>query len=71
MNARISRWQIKLQGYDFNVVYRKGSANIADYLPRKCRIDDDSSSAEICLYLNYLSKVKVPKAMSLDQIMNE
>ena len=31
MNARISRWQIKVQGCDFNVVYNKVLTNIADY----------------------------------------
>ena len=71
LNARISRWQIKLQGYDFNVVCKKGSANIADYLSWKCQVDDDSSSAETCLYLNYLSNMKVPKVVLLDQVMNE
>ena len=32
---------------------------------------DDSVNAYIFLYLNYLSKMKVPKAMLLDQVMNE
>ena len=45
---------IKLQGYDFDVVYKKRSTNIADYLSQKCRVDDDSSSAEICIYIIYL-----------------
>ena len=71
LNARISVWQIKLQGCEFNVVYNKRWANIADYSSRKCRIDDDSSSTEMCFYLKYLSKIKVAKAMSLDQVMNK
>ena len=45
---------IKLQGYDFDVVYKKRSTNIADYLSQKCQVDDDSSSAEICIYIIYL-----------------
>ena len=45
---------IKLQGYDFDVVYKKRSTNFADYLSQKCQVDDDSSSAEICIYIIYL-----------------
>ena len=32
---------------------------------------DDSVNAYIFLYLNYLSKMKVPEAMLLDQVMNK
>ena len=71
LKAHISRWQIKLREYNFNVVYKKESTNIADYLSRRCQVTDESGSDEVCLYLNYLSKMKVPKAMLLHQVMNE
>jgi len=32
--ARIERWLLRLQQYDFEVVYQKGSTNPADYLSR-------------------------------------
>ena len=32
--ARIERWVLRLQGYDFKVVYRPGKTNIADVLSR-------------------------------------
>ena len=66
LKAHISKWQIKLREYNFNVVYKKGSTNIADYLSRKCQVTDESGSDEVCLYINYLSK-----AMLLHQVMNE
>ena len=34
LNARISRWQLKLQAYDFTVVYQKDETNIADFISR-------------------------------------
>lgn len=71
LNTHICRWQIKLQGYDFNVVCKKLSTNIAGCLSQKCKIDDDSSIPDILFYLNRLSKMKVHKAMSLEQVMNE
>lgn len=50
LNACTSRTQIKLQGYDFIVVYKKRSTNITDYL--KCKADDDGGIVNICLCLN-------------------
>lgn len=32
--ARIERWVLRLQGFDYAVVYRPGKANIADCLSR-------------------------------------
>ena len=32
--ARIERWVLRLQGYQYNVVYRPGKANIVDCLSR-------------------------------------
>ena len=34
LNARIARWQLKLQNYEFTIRYQKGSMNIADFVSR-------------------------------------
>ena len=71
LNARISRWKMKLQGYYFNDVYKKRSTNIADYLFLKCKVDDDNGIADNFLYINYLSKMKVSETVSLEKVTNE
>ncbi|XP_062709384.1 uncharacterized protein K02A2.6-like isoform X1 [Aedes albopictus] len=40
---RIERWLLRLQAFTFNVVYRKGSANLADCLSRLASHVDDVS----------------------------
>lgn len=44
--ARIERWVLRLQSYDYNVIYRPGKANIADPLSRLCRLVDFRSKGE-------------------------
>ena len=37
--ARIERWVLRLQGYDFKEVYRHGKTNVADALSRLNSLD--------------------------------
>ena len=32
--ARLERWRMRLQAYDFDVIYRPGESNMSDYLSR-------------------------------------
>ena len=70
LNPRIARWQIKLQAYQFKVLYEKGETNIADFLSRNGADmnNDDINDYETCLYLNFLSESHTPKAISLEEI---
>lgn len=53
LNARIARWQIKLQAYSFNVMYEKCSTNIADFMSRNGGFLNSpcTNAEETCLYL--------------------
>ena len=68
--ARIERWMMRLQPFNFKVIYRKGSLNEADYLSRHpitiAREEIASASAED--YVNYVTNCSVPKSMTLEEI---
>ena len=68
--ARIERWMMRLQPFNFKVSYRKGTSNEADYLSRHPvaiqRENITSRSAEE--YVNYVTNSSIPKSMTLDEI---
>ena len=45
-SARIERWVLGLQGFDYKVVYRPGKANIADALSRLNQVNPKDASGE-------------------------
>ena len=61
---------MRLQPFNFKVIYRKGSLNEADYLSRHPAVIEreqiTSTSAEE--YVNYVTNCSVPKSMTLDEI---
>lgn len=73
--ARIERWGLRLQPYDFTVKYKKGSDNPADYMsrhpvstPAPCNTRAAKVAEE---YINFLAQHSTPKAMTIDQIKQE
>ena len=70
--ARIECWLLRLQPYDFCVVYLPGKDNPTDYLSRH---PVDSYSLHNCkqaeAYINFISHFATPKAMSLSEIKSE
>lgn len=72
-SARLERWRIRLQEYDFNVVYRPGISNLADplsRLPKDANTRNRRSNMEACAdrYVCYMTQFQTPKAMKLEEI---
>ena len=68
-SARIERWVLRLQPYHFNVIYKPGATNPADYLsrhPASPRMSHQDRMAEE--YVNFIERHTAPRAMPLDEI---
>ena len=69
--ARIERWNLTLQNYDFNVVHKPGCENIADCLSRMTRETDFSTEDFDTfddLHINAVTSNAVPDSMTLDEV---
>ena len=73
--ARIERWALRLQNFNYNVIYRKGCENPADYMSRHpARLDvatAHSASHAAEAYLNHIATFAIPEAMTLDEVISE
>ena len=65
--ARIERWQLRLQEYDFNVVYRPGSQNLADSLSRLISRQQPPNRNCADRYVN-LTQHRSPRAIDTEEI---
>ena len=68
-SARIERWVLRLQPYTFNVKYKPGSENAADYLSRhvtdaSCSMQEKYTEDYVC----FITHTSVPKAMTIEEI---
>jgi transposase InsO family protein len=67
--ARIERWNLRLQCYDFEIVHMEGNHNPSDFLSRHVSNRDDSLHDKMAEdYVNFLCTEAVPKAMTLTEI---
>ena len=63
--ARLERWILRLQQYDFKVIYKEGPENPADYLSRH-PIEPEHQPKNIAEeYVNFIAHAAVPQAMTL------
>lgn len=68
--ARIERWVLRLQAYNFRVQYKPGKTNIADCLSRLCTTDDSQSfeQFEDEHHINQIVQLARPCAIGIDLI---
>nr|XP_034319592.1 uncharacterized protein K02A2.6-like [Crassostrea gigas] len=70
--ARIERWRLRLQAYDFHVKYKKGVDNPADYMSRHpdIRTDENGSKEEKIgeEFVNFVAQHAVPKTVTLLEV---
>eukprot|EP00794_Sanderia_malayensis_P014704 gene14704-biopygen11798 len=67
--ARIERWVLRLQPYDFNVKYKPGPTNHADFLSRHPATNNTGKQGKMAdEYVNFILQHAIPKSMTLDEI---
>ena len=67
--ARIERWVLKLQAYNLQVSYAPGRDNPADFMSRHpLPYKNPSDSDTIETYINFITSVNTPAAMTQDRI---
>ena len=71
---RVEKMRLKLQGYSFQVVYKKGDSNPTDYLSRhpqklsECTKEDLEMSNELEAYVHWVTSSGLPNAVQVSDI---
>ena len=68
-SARIERWLLRLQEYDFNVLYTAGNKNPADFLSRHPTESRKSKHNIAEEYINFVITAAVPHKMNVEEII--
>ena len=70
--ARIECWNLRIQDYDFEIVYKQGAQNPSDFLSRHTFTDTTgkSQSSTADKYVNFLARHAVPKSMDYKEIQD-
>ena len=67
--ARIERWALRLQPYDFSVIHRPGQGNIADpLLPLLCRDVKPNNHQQSEEYVRFVAVNATPTALTTREI---
>ena len=68
-SARIERWNLRIQDFDFDTMYTKGHDNPSDFLSRHpCSETENTHEMPAEQYVNFLTTHAVPKAMTIQEI---
>ena len=67
--ARIERWLLRLQEYDFNVLFTAGNKNPADFLSRHPTEGRKSKHNIAEEYINFVTTAAVPHKMNVEEII--
>ncbi len=69
-NARLERWALKLQPYDFIITYSPKKTNPADYLSRHplATTDPSTASDQAEEYIAFLANHTTPKAITSNEV---
>ncbi len=73
--ARIERWGLRLQPYQFIIEYRKGTDNPADFMSRhpfSIETEHNTRASKVAEeYVNFMALQATPKAMTLEELKIE
>ena len=67
-SARIERWVLRLQPYEFTVMYRPGPQNIADALSRLTQEISNESKNVAEEYIRHVAENAAPRAIPIQEI---
>lgn len=68
LSARVERWVLRLQGYDYKVVYRPGKTNIADVLSRLNSHTSKDTSGDTYDVVRMIAQASTPQAITAKEV---
>ena len=70
--ARIERWLLRLQAFNYKVIYKPGKQNIADSLSHLCKVHEEHSfNSGIEPHIFRIVEENAPKALKISTIISE